>query len=96
NPNTSVEEIEEVANSLRDVYPKGGERIMTLAEALRKEGMQKGMQKGRIEGKLEGSLNEKIKITKRLIKKGFFCEEIVEITDFSLDEVQKIAREINS
>ena len=65
---------------------------MTLAEALRKEGMQKG----RIEGKLEGSLNEKIKITKRLIKKGFFCEEIVEITDFSLDEVQKIAREINS
>ncbi len=42
---------------------------------------EKGVTKGKIE--------EKIKIAKKLIAKGFMAQEIAEITDLSLEEVQK-------
>lgn len=62
-------------------FEKGGKLIMTTAELLIKEGMEKGIKKGKLEGKLEAA--------KKMLEKGIDIDTIVEITGLSKDDILK-------
>ncbi|WGL99871.1 Rpn family recombination-promoting nuclease/putative transposase (plasmid) [Arsenophonus sp. aPb] len=83
---------------------KHKEALMTIAQALRQEGIQEGMQKGRLEGKLEGiqegmqkgklkgERDTKITIARQLIKNGVKREIIkmsTGLTDAELNNLKK-------
>ena len=57
-------------------------------EAGIKEGREKGIAEGIEEGMQKGIHKEKIKITKKLLKKGLPLTEIQEITELSEDEIK--------
>jgi predicted transposase/invertase (TIGR01784 family) len=63
---------------------QGGEMVMTIAEQLRQEGMEKGLQRGRQEGKFIGE----ILLTQRMLALTIYDEE--ELERKSLDELRSI------
>ncbi len=54
------------------------------------EGMQKGIQKGRVEGRAEGRYNQKIEIAKKMLLKNKNIEEIIDFTDLTKEEIEKL------
>jgi predicted transposase/invertase (TIGR01784 family) len=61
--------------------PDERDTIMTMAEELRKEGMQQGIQKGKLEGQQELILN--------MLKAGdITLERAAELTKFSIEELK--------
>lgn len=61
--------------------------------AIRKSGYREGLEEGIKEGKEKGSAEEKINIAKKLIEKGLNIKEISEITELSINEIEKILKE---
>ena len=55
-----------------------------------KEGMKQGIKEGRAEGRKEGRKSEKIELAKKMKNKGFSIQEIIDITELSKEEVEKI------
>lgn len=53
----------------------------------RQEGLQEGLQKGRQEGRLE----EKREVARKALAKGMSPAEVAELTELSLEEVQKLS-----
>lgn len=51
---------------------------------------QGGKEEGREEGREQGRKEKQIEIAKKLLKKGMTKEEIVEITDLSKEEIEKL------
>ncbi len=81
--------------SIRDLYEvvktislERSEEIMTIAEQLIKEGMEKGMEKGRQEG-IE-------KTTEAALRKGADIDFVAYITGLSMKRLQEIERKINA
>jgi len=88
----------------------GSDEIMTIAEQLFKEGMekgiregikegleeglQKGLQKGLQEGLQEGIIKGKKKTAKNLLKLGLPIEQIAKTAELSVEEVVQLKREI--
>ncbi|MBQ5404915.1 MAG: PD-(D/E)XK nuclease family transposase, partial [Bacteroidales bacterium] len=63
----------------------------TLASGKYKDGLDAGLAKGRAEGRAEGAKQRSIEMARKLKLKGTMSdEEIAEITDLTLDEIQKI------
>ena len=58
----------------------------------REEGRQEGLQEGRQEGLQEGIEQTKREIVKKLLKKNMSISEILEITDLTKDEIEKIIK----
>ena len=54
------------------------------------EGMQKGIQKGRAEGRVEGKHNREIEIAKKMLLKNKNIEEIIDFTDLTKEEIEKL------
>ena len=58
------------------------------------EGMQKGIQKGRaegrVEGRVEGKHNREIEIAKKMLLKNKNIEEIIDFTDLTKEEIEKL------
>lgn len=54
------------------------------------EGIKKGIKEGRKEGREEGRKEEKVKIARQLLKIGMPIEQIIEITELSQKEIEKI------
>ena len=51
---------------------------------------EKGRIEGEIKGEIKGANKEKVKIAKKMYKKGNSLEEIAEMTELSLDQLQEI------
>ena len=58
-----------------------------------KKGLQEGRKKGLQEGKKEGKEEEKIKIIKKLLEINMPIEKIVEVTELSKVEIEKIKKD---
>ncbi|NSW92272.1 MAG: Rpn family recombination-promoting nuclease/putative transposase [Firmicutes bacterium] len=99
--------------NIKDVYEvakkislERSEEIMTIAEQLVKEGMQKGikegmqkgikegMQKGIKEGMQKGIVEGKRKTARNLLRLGFSIEQVAEAAELSTKEVMRLKREI--
>ncbi|EBY0567846.1 Rpn family recombination-promoting nuclease/putative transposase [Escherichia coli] len=76
----------EFLQTLAQRLPQHEDSIMTLAERLKQEGIQKG----RMEGRMEGRLEEKQDIARQLQKMGMTPEQIKLATGLSDDDLKKI------
>lgn len=59
-------------------------------ESAERKGENKGMIKGMIKGKIKGKIEGKIEIAKKMKEKGKSIEEIVELTDLTKEEIEKL------
>ena len=84
------EEIKEAMEELEEVSKiKQLRRIAELKDkAIRDE--KNGLRHAREEGRKEGREEEKIEIAKRLLKIGLTTEQVIEATEFSKEEIEKI------
>ncbi len=71
----------ELINLIEEKKLLGGDSMPTLAQRWIEEGEMKGKTEGKIEGKLETA--------KKMHKKGFSLEEIIDITELSEEELKK-------
>ena len=55
-----------------------------------KQGMKQGIEQGMEQGIKEGRKSEKIELAKKMKNKGFSIQEIIDITELSKEEVEKI------
>lgn len=74
--------ITDVYEVVKNISLERSEDIMTIAEQLIKEGMEKGMEKGRLE--------EKKNVARKLLSVGLTIEQIVEATDLSIEEIMEL------
>lgn len=58
----------------------------------REEGIEKGIEKGIVEGKRQ----EKEQVAKKLLKNGIPIEIIIESTDLTLEEIEKLGKQLDS
>ena len=81
----------EVAIHLAEQFPSSiGEKVMTIAEYLRQQGMEQGMQHGIQQG-MEKSAQE---IAKKMFKEGIPLDTIVKITGLNEVTIKAFASEI--
>jgi len=67
----SKKDINKIVQKIENTYPEGSERVMTLAEILRKEGIEKGMEKGMEKGIEKGKTKALEKAVIKLLTKKF-------------------------
>jgi predicted transposase/invertase (TIGR01784 family) len=70
------------------------EEIMTIAEQLFKEGLEKGIREGIKEGLQEGIIEGKKKTAKNLLKLRLPTEQVAEAAELSIEEVMQLKKEI--
>jgi len=84
NEHVSVDALGEFLAPMGD---KAREIPMTVGQQLREEGLREGLQRGRQEGRIE----EKRELARKALAKGMSPSEVAELTELSLEEVQKLA-----
>ncbi len=101
-------EMQDIYEAAKNISPERSADIMTIAEKLYKEGMEKGLKKGlekglekgrregRLEGKLEGLIEGKIKTAKNLLRLGLTPEQVAQGAELSMDEVLQLKKEIEN
>jgi len=76
----------------KEISTEMGEKVMTIAERFRLEGLQqgiqKGLEKGKLEGKLEGIEEVKTTIAKRLLAEKVDSAFIARITQLTIAEIK--------
>jgi predicted transposase YdaD len=80
-------------NTLKKMKEEG------IAEGLaegRAEGLAEGLAKGEAKGKAEGKAEGLAEIAGKMLLKGKNIEEIMDITDLSIEEIKEIAAKIKS
>ena len=85
-------ELKDIHEAAKNISPERSADIMTIAEKLYKEGMEKGMEKGRLEGMLE----TKRKTAKNFLRQGLSPEQIAEATELPLNEVLQLKKELDN
>jgi len=80
--------ITDVYDVVKNISLERSEEIMTIAEQLIKEGMEKGMEKGILEGKR--------KTAKNFLKLGLTVEQVSEAAELSIEEVTELKKEIEN
>ncbi len=70
--------ITDVYEVVKNISLERSEEIMTIAEQLIKEGMEKGR------------LEEKKNVARKLLSVGLTIEQIVEATDLSIEEIMEL------
>lgn len=78
--------LKDIYDLVKEVSVERSEDIMTIADKLRKEGMEKGMEKGIEKGKME----EKIEVARNLLSIGVEIDKIMKATGLSEDEIKKL------
>ena len=73
---------DDIKRVVEEVSKEGSEVVMTAAERLINEGVQKGKQ--------EGIQEEKIKTAKNMIKIGMDDDQIKEVTGLLIKEIKKL------
>jgi len=72
------------AKALRD--------LNSIREEARQEGIKEGLKKGRKEGKREANRE----LAKKMLRKGFEVSDIIEMTELTETEIEKLMVEINT
>ena len=72
------------------VSKESGDKIMTIAEALEKKGIEKGIEKGREEGREEGIEKGREEAAQRMLSKGYSIEDISEITGLLKEAIKQL------
>jgi predicted transposase YdaD len=92
NEHVTVDELTEFLTPMGD---EAKEIAVTLGQQLidkgRQEGEQVGLQKGRQEGRQEGRREALLQTARKALAKGMNPAEVAELTELSLEEVQKLA-----
>jgi len=93
-------ELEDIYEVSQNVSPERSGKIMTLAEKLYNEGMEKGMEKG-IEkgiekGRLEGKLEGQRKTAKNFLRLGLSPEQVAEAAELPIEEILQLKKEIGN
>ena len=70
--------------------PQYEERLMSIAQKLKQEGIQEGRQEGRLEGLQEGSRREALRIAGSMLQNGLDTETVQRITGLSADELKPL------
>ena len=78
-------------DAVKNVSPKGGELLMTIAEKLINEGMEKGMEKGRKKGMDIGL--EMALTALEAFREGKDLEEVMKLTGLERDKLLKIQKQ---
>ena len=99
NKNKDVEEAKIVYDDLIDDYDLAWAAIRrqmsrmdeaSLKAELREEGLEEGRKEGRKEGREQGQKESQIKIAKKMLDKGKSIEEIIEFTELTREEIEKL------
>lgn len=61
-----------------------------ILDAARNEGLDEGMKKGKAEGITEGKMEGTLSIAKKMLKRGYPIEEIMEDTGLSREDLEKL------
>lgn len=61
----------------------------------REEGREEGRKEGREEGREEGIKEAKVEVAKKLLKMNIELEKIIEITELTKEELEKLTMEEN-
>ena len=92
----------EVINTVKAITSKGGMTAMSTATRLMEmgelkgreegieEGIEKGIEKGIVKGREEGVTIERIRTIKKMLMKGLPVEDIMDITELSAGEIERI------
>ena len=74
---------------VKKLIQEAGNTDMTIVEQLFKECEMKGELKGELKGKLEGKLEGKIEDARKMLQKGLSIEDILDITELTMDDLIK-------
>jgi len=80
-------EVEEIEEKVKEVSKERSDYFMTIADKL----IEKGIEKGKLEGIQQGKLETAIKLLKKALDK----KTISEVTELSIDQIEKIEEEMN-
>lgn len=93
----TIEDINQVA---KKISPERSEDMMTIAEKLIKEGMEKGIEigieKGMEKGIEKGLLEGKRKTAKNFLQQGISPELVAKASELPLEEILKLKKEIEN
>ncbi|WGM09038.1 Rpn family recombination-promoting nuclease/putative transposase [Arsenophonus nasoniae] len=67
--------------------------LMTIAQALRQEGLQEGMQKGIQKGKLEGEKQASMKIARQMLESGMDRQSVMKFTGLTDTEMSTLFKD---
>lgn len=84
----NAEEEQQFLEEVKRLDKKESEKVMEIMTSYEKKGMQIGMEKGIEKGV--------IKVAKRMIERNKPLEEIVDMTELSIDVVEQLMKEANS
>ena len=70
--------------------PQQGDELMTIAEQLKQEGLEKGIEQGIQPGRQEGRNEGKLEVARRLLEMGMPSESVQEATGLSEAELAQI------
>ncbi len=70
--------------------PQQGDELMTIAEQLKQEGLEKGLEKGIQLGRQEGRNEGKLEVARRLLEMGMPSESVQEATGLSETELAQL------
>ncbi len=73
---------------------EGGSMFFITLDHIFQQEKEKGKEEGIKEGKKEGLKEGKIEIAKKMLKKGSSVEDVAEMTELSIDEIEKIKKEM--
>ena len=66
------------------------EKVMSIADILKREGKQLGLREGLRKGKQEGKLEKALEIARAMLKKSMPVTTIAEITQLSPRDIKKL------
>ena len=81
-------DMNDIVKKTKDTFLEGSEVIMTLAEQLRAEGMEKGRAEGIEKGKLD--------IAKNMIKSNISIEQIKVLTGLPETKIKQLVQELKA
>ena len=65
--------------------------LETTIERWKQQGVEEGLEKGLEKGRQEGLQEARLTLAKRLLERGVPPEEIVEVTELSVETVESLA-----
>ena len=87
---------EKITKNLKDVKPEEAPTMISNLEICliedRRQAVLEGVIKGKQEGRQEGRQEEKLSLARKLLLRGHSIVDIMELTDLSAEEVEKLAK----
>ncbi len=83
-------ELKRIYEIAKEVSLERGEVMLTIAEKLIMEGMEKGLKKGREEGLEKGREETKLEVARNLLGLGIEMDKVAKATGLSEEEIRKL------